>query len=76
MRYPFTSFPGWIRKHMRFEAFGALNLVSDSMEACEEIMLGGEVHFLLFTTPRRADAFDAERFPSVHVGEDVIPVCA
>jgi DNA-binding transcriptional LysR family regulator len=43
----FTFFPGWIRRHMRFEALGTLNLISDSMEACEQIMLGGEVHFLL-----------------------------
>ena len=37
----------WIRRHMRFEGLGTLNLISDSMEACEQIMLGGEVHFLL-----------------------------
>jgi LysR family transcriptional regulator, hypochlorite-specific transcription factor HypT len=43
----FTFFPNWIRRHMRFEALGTLNLISDSMEACEQIMLGGEVHFLL-----------------------------
>jgi DNA-binding transcriptional LysR family regulator len=74
----FTFFPGWIRKHMRFEAFGALNLVSDSMEACEEIMLGGEVHFLLCHAHRDAPTrFDAVRFPSIQVGDDVlVPVCA
>src|SRR3954447_19571202 len=36
-----------IRRHMHFEALGTLNLISDSMDACEQIMLGGEVHFLL-----------------------------
>lgn len=55
-----------------------LNLISDSMEACEEIMLGGEVHFLL--CHYHADAptrFEPSRFQSVHVGDDVlVPVCA
>ncbi|QRM31845.1 LysR family transcriptional regulator [Microvirga sp. VF16] len=74
----FTFFPGWIRRHMRFEALGALNLISDSMEACEQIMLGGAVHFLL--CHYHADAptrFDDSRFESIRVGKDLlIPVCA
>jgi LysR family transcriptional regulator, hypochlorite-specific transcription factor HypT len=74
----FTFFPNWIRRHMRFEALGTLNLISDSMEACEQIMLGGEVHFLL--CHYHADAptrFDPSRFQSVPVGDDVlVPVCA
>ena len=43
----FTFFPGWIRERVSFERLGTLNLISDSMEACEEIMLAGEVDFLL-----------------------------
>jgi LysR family transcriptional regulator, hypochlorite-specific transcription factor HypT len=74
----FTFFPGWIRRHMRFEALGTLNLISDSMEACEQIMLGGEVHFLLCHS--HADVptrFDDSRFESVRVGQDLLlPVCA
>jgi LysR family transcriptional regulator, hypochlorite-specific transcription factor HypT len=74
----FTFFPGWIRRHMRFEALGTLNLVSDSMEACEQIMLGGEVHFLLCHS--HADVptrFDDSRFESTRVGQDLLlPVCA
>jgi LysR family transcriptional regulator, hypochlorite-specific transcription factor HypT len=74
----FTFFPGWIRRHMRFEALGTLNLISDSMEACEQIMLGGEVHFLLChyhaDVPTR---FDDSRFESIRVGQDLLlPVCA
>jgi len=74
----FTFFPGWIRRHMSFDGLGALNLVSDSMEACEQIMLNGEVHFLLChhlsNTPVR---FDADRFPSIPVGSDIlVPLCA
>jgi DNA-binding transcriptional LysR family regulator len=74
----FTFFPGWIRKHVRLEALGTLNLVSDSMEACEEIMLAGEVDFLL--CHYHADAptrFDPDRFQSVAVGSDtLLPVSA
>jgi LysR family transcriptional regulator, hypochlorite-specific transcription factor HypT len=74
----FTFFPGWIRRHMRFEALGTLNLISDSMEACEQIMLGGEVHFLLCHS--HADVptrFDDSRFESTRVGQDLLlPVCA
>ena len=74
----FTFFPGWIRRHVRFDALGTLNLISDSMEACEQIMLGGEVHFLL--CHYHADAptrFEPDRFQSIPVGDDVlVPVCA
>nr|WP_315975028.1 LysR family transcriptional regulator [Microvirga sp. HBU65207] len=74
----FTFFPGWIRRHMQVEALGTLNLISDSLEACEQIMLGGEVHFLLCHA--HADAptrFDASRFESIRAGEDLlVPVCA
>ncbi|GJE41227.1 LysR family transcriptional regulator [Methylobacterium soli] len=74
----FTFFPGWIRRHMRFEALGTLNLISDSMEACEQIMLGGEVHFLLCHYHAEAPTrFEPNRFQSVQVGDDVlVPVCA
>jgi DNA-binding transcriptional LysR family regulator len=74
----FTFFPGWIRRHMRFEALGTLNLISDSMEACEQIMLGGEVHFLLCHYHADVPArFDDSRYESIRVGEDLlVPVCA
>jgi LysR family transcriptional regulator, hypochlorite-specific transcription factor HypT len=74
----FTFFPGWIRNHLNLEALGTLNLISDSMEACEEIMLAGEVDFLL--CHYHADAptrFDPDRFQSIAVGSDIlVPVSA
>jgi DNA-binding transcriptional LysR family regulator len=74
----FTFFPGWIRKQLRFEALGALSLISESMDGCEQIMLGGEVHFLLCHT--HADAptrFEPERFQSHGIGDDcLVPLCA
>jgi LysR family transcriptional regulator, hypochlorite-specific transcription factor HypT len=74
----FTFFPGWIRKHIRLEAFGTLNLISDSMEACEEIMLAGEVDFLLCHYHGGAPTrFDPDRFQSIAVGSDIlVPVTA
>lgn len=74
----FTFFPGWIRRHLRFEALGALSLISESMQGCEQIMLSGEVHFLLCHA--HADApprFEPERFQSHRIGDDcLVPLCA
>jgi DNA-binding transcriptional LysR family regulator len=74
----FTFFPGWIRRHMSFETLGGLSLSSDSLQACEQIMLSGEVHFLL--CHYHADApmrLDLDRYQSLQVGRDVlIPLCA
>lgn len=43
----FAFFPYWIRSHPLFESLGPLNLISDTMEACEQVMLRGEANFLL-----------------------------
>lgn len=74
----FTFFPDWIRGLMQHQVLGTLNLISDSMEACEQILLSGEVHFLLcHHHPAAPTRFEAERFPSVTVGDDVlVPLCA
>jgi LysR family transcriptional regulator, hypochlorite-specific transcription factor HypT len=74
----FTFFPGWIRQHIRLEALGTLNLISDSMEGCEEIMLAGEVDFLLCHHHAGAPTrFDPDRFQSIAVGSDtLVPVSA
>ncbi|MFE1600500.1 LysR family transcriptional regulator [Methylobacterium sp. ID0610] len=72
----FTFFPTWIRRQPALA--GPLNLISDSLEACEAIILAGEVQFLLcHTHPEAPPRLDGERFPSRPVGEDLlIPVCA
>ncbi|WP_245409956.1 LysR family transcriptional regulator [Pararhizobium haloflavum] len=74
----FTFFPGWIRRHLRLDAFGALSLVSDSMEGCERIMLAGEVDFLLcYDHEKQEGLFSDERFESLVIGTDrLIAVCA
>ncbi|MEH2524781.1 MULTISPECIES: LysR family transcriptional regulator [unclassified Bradyrhizobium] len=73
----FTFFPAWIRD-LRFELLGALSLISESMEACEQIMLSGEVHFLLcHYHPEAPTRFEPERFQSIRIGDDLlVPLCA
>lgn len=74
----FTFFPGWIRERLPPDALGSINLVSDSLEACERIMLAGEVQALLcHHHPEAPCRLDPGRFESLTVGEDVlVPLCA
>lgn len=74
----FTFFPEWIRRQASESPFGAVNLISDSMAACEQTMLSGEVHFLLCHHHADAPAhFDPARFPSIRLGRDTLrPVSA
>jgi DNA-binding transcriptional LysR family regulator len=74
----FTFFPSWIRRVMRSQALGPINLISDSMAACEQMMFSGEVQFLLcHVHEAAAPPLAADRFPSLRVGDDVlVPLCA
>lgn len=74
----FTFFPSWIRRHANLDTFGTVNLISDSMAACEQTMLSGEVHFLLCHHHDEAPArFEPERFPSIRLGGDTLAaLCA
>lgn len=74
----FTFFPGWIRRVMQSQALGTINLISDSMAACEQLMLSGEAQFLLCHVHQAVvPPFAADRFPSMRVGDDVlVPLCA
>ena len=68
----FTFFPGWIRG---FEpsALGTIQLISDHMQACEELMLAGRAQFLLCHHHETAPGRVAPgHFLSVAVGEDVL----
>jgi DNA-binding transcriptional LysR family regulator len=67
----FTFFPGWIRSIFPLEELGTLNLVSDSMAACERILLAGDADFLLCHAHAAAPPpFPPEAFASVVVGID------
>jgi DNA-binding transcriptional LysR family regulator len=74
----FTFFPGWIRAFALLETFGTLNLVSDTMAACERILLAGDADFLLCHA--RADVpagLAPETFASLVIGTDLlVPVSA
>lgn len=73
-----TFFPAWIRSlESRMQA-APIQLISDSLQACEEIMLHGGAQFLLChfhaKVPNQLDPTD---FQSVRVGKDtLIPVVA
>lgn len=74
----FTFFPGWIRRVMQSQSLGTINLVSDSMAACEHLMLSGQVEFLMCHCHRSVGPLlPADRFPSVPIGDDVlVPMAA
>jgi DNA-binding transcriptional LysR family regulator len=74
----FVFFPGWLRGHPLFETLGPLNLISDSMEACEQIMLRGEAEFLLCHHHQDVvTRFESSQYKSIVVGNDVlVPLCA
>ncbi|MDB5655131.1 MAG: regulatory protein LysR, partial [Tardiphaga sp.] len=74
----FTFFPKWIRDQERASPLGTLNLISDSMAACEQIMLRGRAQFLLCHAHRDSpNRLDAEAFDSAVIGHDVlIPLAA
>lgn len=74
----FTFFPAWIRSLSPLETLGTLNLVSDTMAACERVLLAGDADFLLCHSRRDAPArLPADAFTSLVVGADLlVPVSA
>lgn len=74
----FTFFPGWIRRLNIFGTVGTIKLISDSFVACEQMMLSGEIHFLLCHQHGNVPSnLDAQRFPSIRLGGDtLVSVCA
>jgi len=74
----FNFFPKWVRSHDQILALGNLNLVSDSMLACEQMMLRGDVQFLLCHYQQGVTTeMDTGQFKSIAVGHDtLLPLCA
>ncbi|MBP0494519.1 LysR family transcriptional regulator [Pararoseomonas indoligenes] len=74
----FTFFPVWLRALEGGAPPGAVSLVSDSLLACEALMLGGQAQFLLCHHHEAAPSrLDPARFPSHPVGTDrLVPVAA
>jgi DNA-binding transcriptional LysR family regulator len=69
----FTFFPQWARMHLDAASLGALNLLSDNMFTCEEMMLRGDASFLLCHR-HSADAtrLPPRQFKYAVVGEDLL----
>jgi LysR family transcriptional regulator, hypochlorite-specific transcription factor HypT len=74
----FTFFPKWVRRNESVLALGNLNLISDSMQACEQMMLRGEAQFLLcHTHPDMSSRLETSQFKSIVVGADtLVPLSA
>ncbi len=69
----FTFFPRWINQQVDLLTLGKLNLVSDTMEACEQAMVSGEVHFLLcHWRDGMTLHLDPDRYCSIRVGQDTL----
>ncbi|WP_431281896.1 LysR family transcriptional regulator [Humitalea sp. 24SJ18S-53] len=71
----FTFFPSWIRA---LSPLGTLNLISDTMAACEKILLAGDADFLLCHARRDVPTrLVSASFTSRVVGTDcLVPVTA
>jgi DNA-binding transcriptional LysR family regulator len=71
----FTFLPGWIRG---LELPGTLTLLSDTMAACEALLLAGDADLLLgHSHPDMPSRLPTEGFASLVVGRDVlVPVMA
>ena len=66
-------FPNWIKKFAQPTDGYAINLISDTMAACEEAMLQERVQFLLcHETPILPSRFAVKGYPSFVVGSDVL----
>ncbi|HWK43477.1 MAG TPA: LysR family transcriptional regulator [Stellaceae bacterium] len=74
----FTFFPKWVRGNERILALGNLNLISDSLQACEQMMLRGDAQLLLCHYHQdMSSRFETGQFKSIVVGADtLVPLSA
>lgn len=69
----FTFFPKWIRSAEKGTPIEAVRLLSDSMMVCEQMLLAGQVQFLLcHRHPDVPSMLPAEQFVSKKIGTDVL----
>ncbi len=68
-----TFFPVWLRALEAQGQVGAIRLISDTMQACETLMLQGQAQFLLcHSCPGSDERLDPAQFQSVRIGGDVL----
>ncbi|KRA59250.1 LysR family transcriptional regulator [Caulobacter sp. Root655] len=68
----FTFFPQWMRELESRATLGPIRLISDSMQACEDLMLHGEAQFLLCHHHAAAPSRFGAQFRSQVVGQDAL----
>jgi DNA-binding transcriptional LysR family regulator len=68
----FTFFPQWMRDLEAGTNMGPIRLISDSMQACEELMMHGEAQFLLCHHHTAAPSRFGAQFRSAVVGQDAL----
>ncbi|RMT80299.1 LysR family transcriptional regulator [Pseudomonas viridiflava] len=69
----FTFFPAWIRKVEDGAPIEGVRLHSDNMAACEQLLLNGEVQFLIcHQYPNVSPRFDSKQFDSKVIGTDTL----
>jgi DNA-binding transcriptional LysR family regulator len=67
----FTFIPEWLRQQNEVMSLGPLNLVSDSMQACESLMQKGEIDFLIaHAHPDAPSELQPPLFQSRVIGHD------
>ncbi|TQI80904.1 transcriptional regulator [Serratia fonticola] len=67
----FSFFPALLRSHEKIARLGSFRLLSDTLSACERMLVKGEVQFLLcHFHPQLQMALNTEKFISVRLGED------
>lgn len=73
-----TFFPTWLSRLEGQARLGAIHLLSDSMQACEQVMTQGQAQFLLCHAHAAAPSrLEAGGFRSAAVGSDrLVPVSA
>lgn len=74
----FAFFPSWIRRFAVSTAHGGINLVSDTMDACEKALLHGRAQFLLcHYQPSAPQRLSPKEFRSCLIGHDtLVPLAA
>ncbi|WP_416424987.1 LysR substrate-binding domain-containing protein [Pseudomonas sp. App30] len=69
----FTFFPAWIRAMEQGAPLEGISLHSDNMAACEQLLLSGEVQFLIcHQHPGVPPRFDSSLFESKVIGSDAL----
>lgn len=74
----FTFLPRWLHALEALAAMGQLQLMSDTQQKCEALLVQNQVHFMLaHAHPSVRSPLDEADFPSLVVGSDqLIPVSA